>query len=422
MKKIILALCTFFAINHFAAAQQVSDVVSIGTNYPNQTWYSLEYDEQGSMAIADWDIAFNLRDVESSIRINSANEVKLWGYPKSDKNGWSAVDTTGLYTWPERYNSDSTWSFGAMGNYIDPNNPWDIDWGIYDLNTHEIYGDSLYIIKLNNGAYKKLFIVSLIKGTFTFKYANLDGSNEQTIIIKKTDYANKNFAYYSIEHGTALNPEPANDTWELLFTRYLTFFPDLNNFPYVVTGVLSNVGVTVAECRQIPDPNTYNNWQAHGFETPRNEIGYDWKVFDMQGNSYVVEDSLLYFVKTIDEAVWKVIFTDFVPTGGEFHFTKEKLAAAHINDASGNNMATIALSPNPATGGNVHLVYNFNNTQKKASVSIYDMAGRIIRSEALNTQAGMHQYIISTGTMAAGTYMVSVDADNGRAIQKLIVR
>jgi hypothetical protein len=422
MRKLILALSSILTLHTAAVAQQVSDMVSIGTGYPNQTWYSLENDEKGSIAINTWDIAFNLRDLEASVRINAATGVALWGYPKANKTGWATVDTNGLSTWPERYNSDSSWSWGAMGNYIDPSNPWDVDWGIYDINTHEIYGDSLYIIKLGNGDYKKLMIVSLIKGNFIFKYANLDGSNEQSVTIKKTDYADKNFAYYSIKNATALNPEPNNDEWDLLFTRYQTIYEDLGNFPYVLTGVLSNKGVTVAECREIADPANYKNWQAHGYETPIDEIGSDWKVYDMQSSSYEIEDSLVYFVKTQDEAVWQLIFTDFVPTGGEFHFLKQKLAAAHINDANGKNSATIALAPNPASGNHVNLVYNFSAAQTTATVYVCDMAGRIVHTAPLEKVAGFHQYIIPTGNLTAGTYMVAVDADNGRANQKLIVQ
>jgi len=422
MRKIILAFSTILAINTAAVAQPVSDMVGIGTGYPNQIWYSLANDEKGSMAIADWDIAFNLRDLEASVRTNAATGVKLWGYPKGDKSAWATVDTTGLSTWPERFNSDTTWSQGAMGNYINPSNPWDIDWGIYDLATHEIYGDSLYIIQLASGDYKQLMIESLIKGVFTFKYAELGGANTQTVTIKKTDYTNKNFAYYSIKNNMALNPEPNSDEWDLLFTKYQTIFEDMGNYAYNVTGVLSNIGVTVAECQDIADPSTYTNWQAHGYERPYDEIGYDWKAYDMQNNTYVIEDSLVYFVKTADEAVWKLIFTDFVSAGGEFHFTKQKLAAAHINDAAGNNTATIAMSPNPASGSHVNLVYNFSAAQKAASVYVCDMTGKVVHTAQLDNSAGMHQYIIPTANLAAGTYMVSVNADNGRATQKLVVQ
>lgn len=422
MRKLILALTTILAIHTAAVAQPVSDMVSIGGGYPNQTWYSLANDEKGTIAINTWDIAFNLRDLEASVRINAANGVHLWGYPKADKSGWYATDTIGLSTWEERYNSDSSWSWGAMGNYIDPNNAWDVDWGVYDLATHEIWGDSLYIIKLADGSYKQLMIVSLIKGVFTFQYSELGGVNTQTVTIKKTDYANKNFAYYSLKNGSASNPEPNNDEWELLFTRYQTIYEDLGNFPYVVTGVLSNKDVTVAECRQIADVANYKNWQAHGYETPIDEIGSDWKSYNMQTNQYDIEDSLVYFVKTIDEAVWKIIFTDFVPAGGEFHFTKEKLASAHVSDINGKNAATIALAPNPASGSHVNLVYNFNAAQKAATVNVCDMAGRIVHTAQLEKQDGLHQYIIPTGNLASGTYMVAVDMDNGRATQKLVVQ
>lgn len=39
-------------------AQAVIDTVSIGANYTNQVWYSLQNDEQGSSAKNNWDLAF----------------------------------------------------------------------------------------------------------------------------------------------------------------------------------------------------------------------------------------------------------------------------------------------------------------------------------------------------------------------------
>src|SRR5690606_27652744 len=151
-------------------------------------WYSLANDEQGTKPRAEWDLAFNMKDVMSPIFVNTnfshppvgSIGVTLWNYPKDDTSAWSSIDTSGLSTWQSRTNSDTSWSYGAMGNYVNPNDPSDVDWGKYNFSTHVITGDSIYILKLASGDYKKLWIKRLKSGVFTFVYANIDGSDETT--------------------------------------------------------------------------------------------------------------------------------------------------------------------------------------------------------------------------------------------------
>ena len=122
----------------------------------------------------------------------------------------------------------------------------DLGWGNYSFITHYVTADSLFVVKLPSGSYKKLWIDRLASGVYYFTYADLDGSNEVSETVTKSDFTNKNFAYYSIDSQTELDREPANDSWDLLFTKYTTM---LNyggaQMPYGVTGVLSNAGVEV---------------------------------------------------------------------------------------------------------------------------------------------------------------------------------
>ena len=48
---------------------------------------------------------------------------------------------------------------------------------MYNLATHHIIGDSLFIIKTVDGNWKKLWLEKKVSGEYLFKYANLDGSN-----------------------------------------------------------------------------------------------------------------------------------------------------------------------------------------------------------------------------------------------------
>jgi len=58
----------------------------------------------------------------------------------------------------------------------------DYGWGVYNTVTHNVTGDSIYVIKVGNEL-KKLWIIKKvsINNIYHIRYANLDGSNEQII-------------------------------------------------------------------------------------------------------------------------------------------------------------------------------------------------------------------------------------------------
>lgn len=417
MKKQLLSVLMLAAGATAHAQTVVTDSVMLGAGYANQVWYSLENDEQGSAAKNNWDIAFDVVNVMSSIHINSASGVMLWNYPKGDKNAWASVDTNGLSTWDPRYNTDTSWAVGAMGRYADASNWLDLDWGQYDMSTHQITGDSIYIIKLVNGDYKKLFVEKLSGGTFYFKFANLDGSNEKSEQVNKSQFTNKNLGYYSISGEAAVNREPDADKWDLVFTQYTAFIP----IPYTITGVLQNRGVTVAKAANIPNKASYNSWQAHSFMSEINTIGYDWKTHVGMG-VYSVQDSLVFFAgveKQNGADIWKLIFIGFEAADGKFVFTKQKIAAASVQDVEGNT-TTMALYPNPANGSNVQVVYNLQANNKTAMLQVTDLAGRTVFAQPLDKTAGTHTYMLPNN-FSNGLYIVSVTTDAGLVQQKLVV-
>ena len=77
--------------------------------------------------------------------------------------------------------------------------------GVYNIQTHNIVGDSLFIIKTIDGNWKKLFIKRKASGEYFFKFSNLDGSNEVNENILGTAYSNKRFIYYSLENEMIMN-------------------------------------------------------------------------------------------------------------------------------------------------------------------------------------------------------------------------
>jgi len=412
MKKILLNALIILSANQLVAQVQ-TDTVSLGVGYANQKWYSLQNDEVQSAPKNNWDLAFDISGQGSAIHINTAMGMKLWVYPNGNSSAWSTLDTAGLSTWAPLYNSDTSWAIGAF-NKNKSGNSYDLGWGIYNSINHFVDGDSLHVIKLANGSYKKLFMESLGNGTYTFKYADLSGANETTAQLAKSTYTGKNFGYYSIQNNTALDREPVSSSWDLLFSSYTAFIPQ----PYGVTGVLSNKGVKVAEAKPV-DVSTVS-WSSYTFKTPINEIGYNWKAF---AGTWSIEDSLVYFVQDKGQNIWKLIFTGFGGSAnGNFGFEKQKVSAVGISDLNNQPLATLAVYPNPSSNDNATVIYSFEKPVSTASLTIFDLSGKVILTENVSTGSGLNTFSLSNQNLSQGLYFISLNLDEQRITQKLIIK
>lgn len=390
------------------SAQTIQDTVSIGAGYANEKWYSLQNDEQGFAPKNNWDIAFETSGMGSGIHINSVIGTKLWCYPNGDTSAWNSIDTTGITSWSPRYNSDTSWSIGAF-NVPLSSNPYDLGWGIYNNITHEVVGDSIYIIKLSNNAYKKIWIKKLAGGTYYFQYADLNGSNLVSTSITKSAYNTKTLVYYSLQSNNILDREPVSNNWDLVFKQYTAFIPS----PYTVAGVLQNKGVTAVKVHPV-NVSTYNQWYNHTFKTAINTIGYDWKAYT---GSWVIEDSLVYFVKSKQGDIWKVVFTGFGGSAnGNYIFTKEKISAAGINSPSYHEK--FILYPNPATDY-LHILSDVSfNTD--ANVEIMNISGKIVDRKSIKLQENLSESIIDISTLNDGIYLLIIKTNQGIFNQKFI--
>ncbi len=415
MKKILLTTLCLIGIN-FSNAQTIIDTVSLGAGYANQKWYSLQNDEQGLAPKNNWDLAFDPSGFGTSIHINSVNGIMLWTYPQSDTSGWATVDTSGISTWKAKYNSDTSWVLGAFDKGAITSNANDVGWGIYNSITHIITGDSIFVIKLSNGSYKKLWIINATGTAYNFKYADLNGSNLQTQVLNKSTYSNKNFGYFSIQNNTALDREPVvSANWDLLFTQYTAFVPT----PYTVSGVLSNKGVKVAQADNVSSPSTFNNWFAQSYNTAIDGIGYDWKAFT---SSWSIAQDTVYFVKSKTGDIWKLRFTGFGGgSNGNYIFSKEKLSTVGIKTNNELNPAAVSIYPNPTAGNNVTVLYDLEKNYNTAELSLIDITGKLITQETLNNTIGFYSHSINTQNLKPGVYVVSVKLNNSTIQQKLII-
>lgn len=425
MKKQILfaAAITFAAF--YSKAQVVLDTVNLGAGYANQIWYSLPDDEQGSQAKNNWDLAFRTSgSMGSSIMVNHSNGGTLWVYPKADKSAWASVDTNGLSTWSPQYNSEKEWT-GALGKYANPSDPFDLGWGVYDMGTHYVLGDSLYIIKTQTGAFKKLIIDRLASGTYTFTYANLNGTDSTTSTLSKSTYSNKNFGYFNLNTKTSVDREPATDKWDLVFGQYSTGdYAGMGMAGYTVTGILVNDTLQVAKAKVDPSVRaSYNVYSAHSFNEAINGIGYNWKTYDGASMTYKLNDSSIYFVRRNNGDIWKLVMTGFAGSTGSSMFSKEKIFTATSIKEQQSNTTTVVISPNPASyGQQVNVVYYLETKATVAVLQVYDVTGRIMLTKKIEQSAGLHTEALSTEHLVSGSYLLSIRTDASRITQKFIVQ
>jgi hypothetical protein len=252
MKRLSLFTLVSILLLSKAIGQLRADTVAIGPGYGLQSWYALSTGNQSNASKTEWDIAFDLSPQGSSILFNTVSGAMLWQYPHTDTSGWASLDTAGFGSWGLRWNSDTSWSEGAFSRYLHPSNPFDLGWGVYSTFTHYVTGDSLYVVQLANGSFKKLWIRQLASGAYTFRHADLSGANSLDRAITKSTYAGKKFVYYSLQNDVTLDREPLASDWDLLFTQYTAFIPA----PYTVSGLLVQDGIEVAKVSGVADVST----------------------------------------------------------------------------------------------------------------------------------------------------------------------
>lgn len=396
-------------------AQQVIDTVYIQENYANQSYYSLSNDEVANIDNSDWDLAFEAATFGVSIRINGQMGTELYKYPTGDTADWASIDTIGLSGWTQYYDSDNYWEYGAFNQGVDGSEIFDFGWGFYNPITHVVSGDSLYILKLSNGDFKKIWInyMNPIVNEYNFKYADLDGGNEVEVTIDKNAYSTKNFSYYSIQNEEEIDREPAADTWDIVFTKYVGTYAPGTYYP--VTGGLSNKQVMTAQADDVDIESAV--WSDYVLSDTISVIGWDWKSFDFSVG-YVVAEDRVYFIQDVDGNMWKVVFTDFGgSSNGLIAFSKEQVGTVGVNEVDDN--VEFVLYPNPSTDGNVNI--KFNNTSSSILTTITDLSGKQVFSQQYNNQGEQIQQI-DVSDFAKGLYIISIENETSKLSKKLIIK
>lgn len=394
-------------------------------------------------------------------------------------------DTSGISTWKRLVNSYDTWEKGAFDAYRDTSDPYDFGWGFYDITSHDIVGDSIYIIKTVKGNFKAISIDQLSSGFFSITYSNLDGSGKKSVIFDRSDFKGKNFFQYSLDEEKTKDLEPQTADWDIVFRKYIVKFGP--GFYYPVTGVLLNRGVEVSQVEfQKGQSAQLSDTINFPFQRNISAIGYDWKKADQNGIE--VYDTISYFVKDQNGNINELRFKAYGGiTDGEIVFSingkkdsismkEDNVKEVYYSLENGQQIATnsdndwdisfsaltsfssIPVRVNDAWGTGLYVyplvdidfwgsiagienatgklnfsvfpnpavnsaTIQFENDENigEVAVSILDQTGKLVKSKQFNVTPGQSQYQLEINKLSKGVYIIRLENHKFSGDQLLIV-
>ena len=401
----LLILLSFYQL--FYSQDIVYDDISMGAGYENMLFYSLENGLVAEAPMDGWDISFDVRSMGSSIRINGGMGHSLYYYGTLDE--WDTVSLDNLDMSNQLRNKHNSWSLGAFTQFNDPDNDFDLGWGIYDIITHIVTGDKVFVLMLPTGEYKKITIISLASGVYTFKYADINGENEYEIEISKNDFSGKLQAYFNLSSNQILDYEP-EESWDFLFTRYVEDLGD--EYYYGVTGVLNRHTIGSYQADNLFDPFIDQTYDENLLNDSVNCIGYDWKEYSM-GSGYSVVDDRCYFVYDDLGMTWRVVFTGFEGmSSGNIQLGKIKLESSSINDLENNSLT---IYPNPASQ---HDQIQIKNISEMESIKVISSNGKTLFHQDISGSTSK----IYLPQLESGLYLIEYVIQNKTKVDKFVVQ
>lgn len=281
------------------------DRVDMGEDYENQIFYSLQNQQAVfTSKVSSWDLAFETDANGFHVFINGGENLFIYNTHKTDIASVKTGDAVAL--------ADTTWDFDAPCGLKDSTAVG--DWS-------DSYGNSkmeIYMLKFSDNTYKKFVIKSVNNYNYVLAFGDIEANTLDTIVVPKDEQYN--YSFFSFNNGgTIVYPEPPKNSWDIVFTRYRYIYTDLNNFPYLVNGVLLNPYNTYALAdSSVTFPTlSYNaSLSASAYSNHRDVIGFDWKMYNFNTGMYQVNPNKCYIVLNQNNQYWKIHFLDFYsPTG-----------------------------------------------------------------------------------------------------------
>jgi hypothetical protein len=229
-----------------------------------------------------------------------------------------------------------------------------------------------------------------------------------------------------------------------------TFFGQINTLSKDINGnlytagyfTLNKVGYTtyyVAKYSSTTTPLTLTSFTAQASET--NQIKTSWqtateintshfiveqssdgKTFTAKGtvkavgsgaNSYTFDVPLFLNTPSGDMGGLGVRFFRLKMIDKDGSFTYSKVVSVSLTT---NNSPLITINPNPAKD---YTTISFSNSVQKATISVYDITGKTVIKQSI--QSNENSVRLNTSNLTKGAYIIEVITDKGSIKEKLIV-
>lgn len=414
MKKSLL-LISAVVLSTAASAQVVKDTIITGAGYLNQKYYSLSADEKATAGAKVWHLGFatEFQNSDVAIRFNSlTGDLRL--LPNASlETAITSVDTSGWAAQGRLVDMDSNYYKGAF-NQSGQGGQMDYSWGTYNQVTHGVSGTRVFGAKIGTDFYAMYFNMSTATNKYTVTYFKLGATDSVSYEVSLAAYTSKNFVYSNLVDMSTLDLEPAKADWDLFFGQYVTNVGGGQHYP--VAGVLNNLGTEVAKVITT-DPVNYTKNGSEVYSSNNNVINYTWKASGPNG--VTIADTVVYFIKATDGAIWKVRFTGFVSGAGAGADAGSYILEKEVVSAVGVEKVTSSFTemyPNPANN-TLQVVIDAKGA---TTVSIYAMTGAIVSSMELNE--GLQTATVNTADLTNGIYQVVVTSNGWSTTKKLVVQ
>jgi len=400
----------------FTYAQETTVDLSMGAGYANQVYYKLSTETENSFEASSWDIAFLSTSVYSQAMIANHSIGVLVFEASSDISEWDTIDVADESSWTQLYNSDTERANGAFNQ-----GSATYGWGEYDVVSHAVSGSIIFILKYADGSYKKFMCEDYTYGVYNIKYASWDDETstwgeDKTAAIDTSASTDTNYDYYSLQNEEHVVAEPASTDWDLFFGRYVT---DLGGGTmYLVSGVLHADGVEVAET------TATNTTTDLDYSIYINTMGYDWKAYNSDIYSFVVDSDTHYYVKDTDENIFKMYFTEFAGSStGDVQFVFEDVTATLDIEEVGQNVS-FGIYPNPlGASKTLNVIFDINTAnQDDYRLEIYSLSGQKVYQEDVANSLGFYNKQLDLSNLSQGVYLLNFKAGNYNTSKKIIIQ
>ncbi|MFP3593862.1 T9SS type A sorting domain-containing protein [Chryseobacterium sp. SIMBA_038] len=391
--------------------------LSMGSGYQNRVFFSLPGNNIVSQPANSWDVAFYRNSAMNfGTRINDARDILVY-QASNNLADWDNINVANVSNWGEPlYNPDQTTTI-QEGAFEQGSAPY--GWGQYNGANHHIEGTIIFVLKYPNDTYIK-FAIQDYFGGYTFKYSKWNGTTwdatQTKTLANGTDDAYFNYFSFTTNDKVA-NLEPAKTAWDLMFTKYYTFYNNIMMYP--LSGVIQNPSITVAKVQpETQATSTFTAPAAASFSANITSIGHSWKPV-----SGVFSDVVYYIKKGSDYYRMYFVSNGGQSTGNMYFKYKNITSTLGVTDMA-NKKASFGIYPNPTTADK-HVTVLFDVKEKannKGNVEVYDLSGKKVYTAELTNQTGFYKQDLNLSHLTAGNYLIKITFGGSTETKKLIVK